>query len=173
VVAIGECGLDFDRDFSPRDVQRTCFEAQLELAAELKLPVFLHERAAHEDFLRILERWRPSLVGGVVHCFTGAEPQLDAYLALDLHVGITGWITDDRRGAHLRALVPHIPRDRLVIETDAPFLLPWSVSPRPTRRRNEPAFLPHVARAIARATGEPEAALAARTTAAARSLFRM
>ena len=171
VVAIGECGLDFDRDFSPRDAQRRCFEAQLELAAELRLPVFLHDRAAHDDFLAILTRHRASLVGGVIHCFTGRSRELDAYLALDMHIGITGWITDDRRGAHLRELVGRIPHDRLMIETDAPFLVPSTVSPRPSGRRNEPAFLPHVLRAVARATGETSEALAARTTRTARTLF--
>src|SRR6185503_20446076 len=114
------------------------FEAQLELAAERKLPVFLHERAAHERFLAILSKFRPRLSAAVVHCFTGGARELDAYLALDLHIGITGWICDDRRGAGLRPLIPRIPPDRLMIETDAPFLLP--PAEKKSGRRNEPAF---------------------------------
>ncbi|MCB9594848.1 MAG: TatD family hydrolase [Sandaracinaceae bacterium] len=167
VAAIGECGLDYDRDFSPRPVQRSVFEMQLELAAARRMPVFLHEREAHDDFLAILSRWRPKLVGGVVHCFTGQRAALEAYLALDLHVGITGWICDARRGAHLAALIPTIPRDRLMIETDAPFLTPRSAP----ARRNEPSFLPYVLRAVAAAVGEPEAHVAEQTTRVAERFF--
>lgn len=167
VVAIGECGLDFNRDFSPRDVQRRAFEMQLELAAALSRPVFLHERDAHEDFVAILERWRPKLVGGVVHCFTGKGRALRAYLELDLHIGITGWITDARRGAHLPALVRTIPSERLMIETDAPFLTPKGAS----ARRNEPSFLPLVRDAVARATGKPADQIAAETTVTAERFF--
>src|SRR6185295_7243815 len=139
VRAVGECGLDFDRDFSPRPAQEAAFEAQLEIAAELRLPLFLHERAAHERFLAILSKARPRLGRAVVHCFTGGARELEAYLALDLHVGITGWICDDRRGAALRSLIARIPPDRLMIETDAPFLLPPAAKSQ--GRRNEPAFL--------------------------------
>ena len=124
VVAIGECGLDFDRDFSPRDVQASCFEAQLELAAELRLPAYFHERSASDRFVEILARYRPKLVGGVVHCFTGTERELRRYLDLDLHIGLTGWICDERRGTHLRPIVKSIPASRLMIETDAPYILP-------------------------------------------------
>ena len=171
VVAIGECGLDFNRDFSPRDVQRRCFEAQLELAAEVRLPVFLHERDAFAEFTRILERHRASLVGGVVHCFTGNREAMTTYLELGLHIGITGWICDERRGAHLLEQVRHIPKERLLIETDAPFLRPRSIRPRPDGRRNEPAFLPYVLETVARARGEAESVVAAQTTRNARRLF--
>ncbi|MCA9609236.1 MAG: TatD family hydrolase [Myxococcales bacterium] len=167
VVAVGECGLDYDRDFSPRPVQRRAFEMQLELAAARRMPVFLHEREAQDDFLAILSRWRPKLVGGVVHCFTGQARALEAYLELGLHIGITGWITDARRGAHLVSLVPRIPADRLMIETDAPFLTPKGA----TARRNEPSFLPLVLRAVAAAAGKPSAQVAAETTAVAERLF--
>jgi TatD DNase family protein len=156
VVAIGECGLDFDRNFSPRDAQIRCFEAQLEIAAELALPVFLHERAAHDEFVRILTRVRPRLARAVIHCFTGGEREAARYLALDLHIGVTGWICDDRRGGQLRASVRQVPSDRLMIETDAPFLLPHSIArdQRPRDGRNEPCFLPHVLAAVAAARGE-------------------
>jgi len=169
VRAVGECGLDFDRDFSPRPAQEAAFEAQLDLACELRRPVFLHERGAHDRFLAILSRFRPRLGPAVVHCFTGAGPELDAYLALDLHIGITGWICDDRRGAGLRPLIARIPADRLMIETDAPFLMP-SVAKAPGRR-NEPAFLVHVLEAVARAAGRPADQVAAETTRTAEAFF--
>lgn len=171
VVAVGECGLDYDRDFSPRPTQRACFEAQLELAAELRLPVFLHERAAHADFVAIVARHRHRLVAAVAHCFTGTADEARAYLDLDLHLGITGWICDERRGRHLDAIVREIPADRLMIETDAPFLLPRDLATPPASRRNEPALLPHVLARVARARGEPAEALAASTTACARAFF--
>jgi len=170
VKSMGECGLDFDRDFSPRPAQEAAFEAQLERAVELKLPVFLHERAAHERFLAILARARPRLVRAVVHCFTGTERELDAYLALDLHIGITGWICDDRRGAGLRPLMPKIPADRLMIETDAPYLMPPAAKTG-RERRNEPAFLTHVLEAVARAAGRPAAQVAEETKRTAERFF--
>jgi TatD DNase family protein len=171
VVAIGECGLDYDRDFSPRDVQRRVFESQLELAVERRMPVFLHEREAHGDFVRILEKHRGSLPGGVVHCFTGSAETLHAYLELDMHIGITGWICDERRGKHLFGLVERIPPNRLFVETDAPFLLPRDLTPKPRHRRNEPMHLPHVLRTVARAAGRDPEGLARQTLDNARSLF--
>src|SRR5262245_21019388 len=172
VVAAGECGLDYNRDFSPRDRQRACFEAQLEIASHAQKPVFLHERDAHEDFARLLERWRPKLVGGVVHCFTGTRAALEQYLGLDLHIGVTGWICDERRGADLREMVRLVPEGRLLVETDAPYLLPRDLSPKPRTGRNEPAFLAHVAAAVAICRREPLEHLAAHTTLAAARLFR-
>jgi TatD DNase family protein len=169
VRAVGECGLDFDRDFSPRPAQEAAFEAQLELAAGLKKPLFLHERAAHQRFLAILARHRSRLGAAVVHCFTGDERELEAYLAHDFHIGITGWICDERRGAGLRPLVARIPADRLMIETDAPFLLPPGAKPQ--SRRNEPAFLVHVLDAVARAAGRPAEQVAAETTRTAEKFF--
>ncbi|MGD0492230.1 MAG: TatD family hydrolase [Steroidobacteraceae bacterium] len=164
VVAVGECGLDYFRDFSPRAAQREAFVAQLEIAAAVEKPVFLHQRDAHRDFTAILAEFRPALVGGVAHCFTGGPEELEAYLALDLSIGVTGWVCDERRGADLREAVPRIPAERLMIETDAPYLLPRDLEPRPKSRRNEPAFLPHIARAVAALRGESPEALAAATT---------
>jgi TatD DNase family protein len=149
VVAVGECGLDYYRNFSPRDAQLAAFEAQLELAAEQRRPVFLHERDAHEDSLRLLRRHRSRLVGGVAHCFTGDHEQLAAYLDLDLHIGITGWICDERRGGALREAVRSLAPDRVLFETDAPYLLPRDLKPQPKNRRNEPRFLPHIAERLA------------------------
>jgi len=172
VVAVGECGLDYFRNFSPHAAQQRAFHQQLELAAAVGKPVFLHQRDAHGDFLAILRehatRWR-----GVAHCFTGSAVELDAYLDLGLAIGITGWICDERRGAHLAALMPRIPAARLLLETDGPYLLPRDLSPKPASRRNEPAYLPHVAAAVARARAESCATVAAASTAAARSLFTL
>jgi TatD DNase family protein len=171
VVAIGECGLDFYRDLSPRPVQERWLEAQLELAAELRLPAFLHERDAFPRILPILQRWRPRLPRAVVHCFTGDGHALRAYLDLDLHVGITGWICDERRGTGLRELVPLVPRDRLMLETDAPYLIPRTLQPRPRHHRNEPMYLPAVLDAVADARGEAREDVARATTATARAFF--
>jgi TatD DNase family protein len=173
VVAIGECGLDYFRNFSPPPVQRAAFHRQLELASRVGKPVFLHERDAHEDFVAIVREHRAELVGGVAHCFTGTRPQLMRYLELDLAIGITGWICDERRGAHLVPLMKEIPADRLLLETDGPYLLPRNLEPKPAGRRNEPAYLPHVARAVAAARGEPVQSLAESSTAASRKLFRI
>jgi TatD DNase family protein len=172
VVAVGECGLDYFRNFSPRAAQQQAFHRQLELALEIGKPVFLHQRDAHDDFLAILREhagaWR-----GVAHCFTGSGEQLRSYLELGLAIGITGWICDERRGAHLLALMPQIPAERLLLETDGPYLLPRDLTPKPASRRNEPAYLPHVAATVARARGEPLASLARSSTESARLLFAL
>lgn len=175
VVAIGECGLDYFRDFSPRPVQRAAFGEQLALAAQAGKPVFLHERDAHADFLAILREHWPQLsaAGAVAHCFTGEEAQLARYLELGLAIGITGWICDERRGAHLTPLMRMIPAGSLLVETDGPYLLPRDLQPKPASRRNEPAYLPHIVRRIAASRGESFEELAAHSTAAARRLFRL
>lgn len=173
VRAIGECGLDYDRNFSPPDVQRRWFAAQLDLAAELGMPVFLHERAAHADFAAILRERRAALPAAVIHCFTGSGAELDAYLELDLHVGITGWICDGRRGGHLRDLVARIPVNRLMIETDAPFLTPRDLPRPPPGGRNEPSLLPHVLDRVAGSAGRSREDVARSTTATARQFFRL
>ncbi len=169
VVAIGECGLDYNRNFSPPAVQRQWFAAQLALAAELKLPVFLHERDAADDFAAILTEHRDALPGAVAHCFTGSRATLERYLAMDLHIGITGWICDERRGTHLLDDVLLIPPGRLMVETDAPFLRPRDLPG--NDRRNEPALLPHVLERVARALDRPPADVAAETTSTARAFF--
>ncbi|MGF1528398.1 MAG: TatD family hydrolase [Candidatus Competibacterales bacterium] len=174
VVALGEMGLDFNRDYSPRSDQERAFEGQLELAAALGLPVFLHERDAASRFVALVERYRHRLPrGGVVHCFTGDAETLEAYRQLDLHIGITGWICDERRGLHLRDLVTTWPVERLMLETDAPYLLPRTLKPKPKTRRNEPAFLPEVLQVVSRARGDDPQHLATATTATARQLFAM
>ncbi|MFC3771063.1 TatD family hydrolase [Paenibacillus sp. GCM10012303] len=171
VVAIGECGLDYNRDFSPRDVQRTWFDAQVKLACELRLPLFLHEREAFSDFVQILQSYGKELPPSVVHCFTGTGAELDAYVNMGLYIGVTGWICDERRGRHLRELVRRIPADRLLVETDAPFLTPRDLRPKPAGSRNEPLYLPHIVRTIAECTGRPFEEIAAQTTQNAVRLF--
>ena len=173
VVALGETGLDFNRDFSPRSDQEKAFEAQLELAVELKLPVFMHERDAHRRFSKILERYRSRLKAAVAHCFTGDGEALAAYLDLDLHVGVTGWICDERRGLHLRELVRRIPLERLMLETDSPYLLPRTVRPKPKTRRNEPAFLSEVLAVVAECLDVPQSQVAAATTQTAKRFFNL
>jgi TatD DNase family protein len=173
VVAAGECGLDYFRDFSPRDLQRRAFVWQLEVAATTGKPVFLHQRDAHDDFLAILREHMASLAGGVAHCFTAGPKERDAYLELGLHIGITGWICDERRGTHLREVVRGIPADRILLETDAPYLLPRDLKPAPKSRRNEPHFLPHIAAAVAAARAESTETLARTATDNTRRLFRL
>ncbi len=173
VVAIGECGLDFNRDISPRPAQEAAFSAQLELAAELQLPVFMHCRDAHARFVALLEPWLPRLPAAVLHCFTGNGDELAECLALGLHIGVTGWVCDERRGEELRTLVPRIPAGRLMIETDAPYLQPRDLSPKPKSRRNEPAFLAHIAATIADLRGEPVEQLLRHTRTTSRAFFRL
>jgi TatD DNase family protein len=170
IVAVGECGLDYFRNYSPHAAQRTAFERQLELARRVGKPVFLHQRDAHEDFLAVL-RAHASSWGGVAHCFTAEAKALEAYLGLGLAIGITGWVNDERRGAHLLALLPQIPAQRLLLETDGPYLLPRDLVPKPSSRRNEPMYLPHIARTVARARGESLEELSRSSTAATRALF--
>jgi TatD DNase family protein len=171
VRAVGECGLDFNRDFSPRPQQEKVLEAHLALAVELQMPVFLHERDANERLLEILRDYRDRVPAAVVHCFTGEKRALFSYLDLDLHIGITGWICDERRGTHLHPLVREIPRGRLMLESDAPYLLPRSLRPKPKNGRNEPAYLPEVLREVALHRGESVDDVAAHTTACPQAFF--
>ncbi|WP_303747960.1 TatD family hydrolase [Stenotrophomonas pigmentata] len=173
VVAVGECGLDFNRDFSPRPSQRKAFERQLQIASENGKPLFLHQRDAHDDFIAMMKNFDGKLGPAVVHCFTAERRELFDYLDRDWYIGITGWLCDERRGAHLRELVKHIPAERLMIETDAPYLLPRTMRPLPKDRRNEPAFLSHIVEELARDRGEDVAITAANATAATRAFFRL
>ncbi|ROL91211.1 TatD family hydrolase [Pseudomonas chlororaphis] len=173
VKAVGECGLDFNRDFSPRGQQEKVLEEHLALAVELQLPVFLHERDASQRLLEIVRDFRDRLPAAVVHCFTGEQRALFNYLDLDLHIGITGWICDERRGTHLHPLVREIPRGRLMLESDAPYLLPRSLRPKPKNGRNEPAYLTEVLREVALHRSESQEELAAHSTASARAFFAL
>lgn len=173
VVAIGECGLDFNRDFSPRAVQEKWFEAQIQLACELKLPLFLHEREAHQRFTEILSAYKNKLDLAVVHCFTGTKEEARTYLDRGFCLGITGWICDERRGKHLQEIVKYIPLDKLMLETDAPFLTPRDMPEKPKDGRNEPAFLPHVAQTIAQILKKSPEEIANETTATAAWFFNL
>ncbi|CNF98369.1 3'-5' ssDNA/RNA exonuclease TatD [Yersinia frederiksenii] len=173
VVAIGECGLDFNRNFSTPAQQEMAFTAQLALAAELSLPVFLHCREAHERFIALLAPWLDKIPAAVVHCFTGTADELDSCLALGLSIGITGWVCDERRGLELRALLPRIPVQQLLLETDAPYLLPRDIHPKPASRRNEPSFLPHIVQQVAVWRQEDPKWLGQKTDENARRIFRL
>ncbi|WP_097290345.1 3'-5' ssDNA/RNA exonuclease TatD [Escherichia coli] len=171
VVAIGECGLDFNRNFSTPEEQERAFVAQLRIAADLNMPVFMHCRDAHERFMTLLEPWLDKLPGAVLHCFTGTREEMQACVAHGIYIGITGWVCDERRGLELRELLPLIPAEKLLIETDAPYLLPRDLTPKPSSRRNEPAHLPHILQRIAHWRGEDAAWLAATTDANVKTLF--
>ncbi len=171
IVAVGECGLDYFRNFSPREAQLDAFRAQLRIAADTGLPVFLHQRDAHDDFVEVLEPMLPQLSRAVAHCFTGEHESLREYLAMGLYIGVTGWICDERRGMHLRDIVSAVPDDRLMIETDAPYLLPRTIRPKPKSRRNEPMYLPEVLRVVAEARKQSEEHVAAITTATSVQFF--
>ncbi|NKB75672.1 MAG: hydrolase TatD [Gammaproteobacteria bacterium] len=176
VVAVGECGLDFFRDISPRDQQIHCYEAQLHIAAQVQKPVFLHQRDAHDEFLAILKQHRNPLPNAVVHCFTGTAQQAFDYLDQDCHIGITGWLCDPRRGDDLRQAVKSIPLDKLMIETDSPYLLPKDLSSnltKPKSNRNEPAFLPHILNTLADILNHPPQLLSERLTANTCAFFAL
>ena len=173
VVAVGECGLDFNRNFSTPTEQERAFEAQLGLAAASGKPLFIHERDAGRRMREMLHAWRDDIGDAVVHCFTADRDTLYGYLDLDLHIGLTGWLCDERRGHHLRELVGEIPLDRLMVETDCPYLLPRNLPAKLKGRRHEPALLPWILREIAHWRGLDEEALARATRDTARHFFRL
>ncbi len=158
VVAVGECGLDYNRNYSKPAEQRLAFEKQLQLAVELQLPVFLHQRDAHEDFVSMINEYRGGLAGAVAHCFTGNTDEAQEYLAMGMCIGITGWICDERRGQDLQRAVRDVPLDKIMLETDAPYLLPRDLGEKPAQKgRNEPCYLPHICKATAACMGvDPE-----------------
>lgn len=173
VVAIGETGLDYYRNYARREDQRRVFRRQVELAVAANLPLFVHDRDSAGDTRAVLRDCRDDLAACVIHCFTGTEEDLEGYLEDGYSIGVTGWICDERRGRDLAALAPRIPAERLMIETDAPFLLPRTIAPRPRSRRNEPAFLPWVAKRLAACRGESAATLERRTHDNAARFFRL
>ena len=165
--------LIFSETFSPRDDQLAAFRSQLDIAVKAQKPVFLHQRDAHTKFVEVLEDYRSELTGGVAHCFTGGPAELQRYLELGLHIGITGWICDERRGAELREAVGAIPMNRLLLETDAPYLLPRDIKTKPAARRNEPALLPHILLRLASEMGQDPDLVAAASTENAERLFNL
>ena len=173
VKAIGECGLDFNRNYSTPAEQEYAFVQQLELAVELQQPVFMHERDANQRFIELLKPYRAQLPNAVLHCFTGNKSDLLRCLELDLHIGITGWICDERRGTELVELVKLIPDNRLMIETDAPYLLPRSMRPKPKSSRNEPKYLPYIAQTVALAREQPLDILISNTQKTSQAFFNL
>lgn len=148
-VAVGECGLDFDRNFSTKEEQYFAFEQQIALAKKVKKPLFLHERSAHQEFVDIMKNHTDITPHSVVHCFTGSKEELKTYLDLGFYIGITGWVCDSKRGTALREALEYAPLERLMIETDAPFLLPKNLEVMPKNRTNEPKYLGHIGKEIA------------------------
>ena len=145
VVAVGECGLDFNRNYSTPDEQRAAFEMQLQLACEVGLPVFLHQRDAHNEFVSMLREYLPDIPGAVAHCFTGTPDEALEYVDMGMYIGVTGWICDERRGGDLQRAIAEVPVDRVMLETDAPYLLPRDLKQAPVKKkRNESCYLPHI-----------------------------
>ncbi len=173
VKAIGETGLDFNRNFSSPQQQISIFEQQLELATEIDKPLYLHERDAHEKMHDMLYHYRDDISQSLLHCFTGDKKALYRYLDLDLYIGITGWVCDERRGLELLALMKDIPSNRLLIETDAPYLLPRTLSPKPKSRRNEPCHVAEICAHIAKTLDKDPQILANETTENAARLFKL
>ena len=173
VVAIGETGLDYFRDLSPRQAQRSSFERHIQIAIDTGLPLFLHQRDAHADFIAMLKEHRDRLSEVVVHCFTGSKTELHECLDLDFHIGITGWICDERRGTHMQDYMADIPSDRLMIETDAPYLKPRNLRPKIKSHRNEPRLLPWILGTLAACRNETPEELAATTSRNAQRFFRI
>ncbi len=171
VKAVGETGLDYHRNYSPQVAQIGAFERQLQIAVDCAKPLFLHQRDAHADFMSVMQNFAGRIGKVVVHCFTGTRAEMVDYLDAGWHIGITGWLCDERRGTHLRELVRDIPAERLMIETDSPYLLPRTVSPKPSHRRNEPMYLRHIVEELARDRGEAVEVTAANALATSRAFF--
>ena len=179
VVAVGECGLDYDRMFSSREDQMTAFKEQLDLAVKYDKPVFLHVRPKigegeikriMDDFNEVFKPYAEKGVRGIVHCFTGNKKMLDTFLGYSLYIGVTGWVCDDGRGEQLQKLIKYIPDDKLMIETDAPYLSPKNMENK--AHRNEPAFLTYVAKKVAELKNISVEELSLKTDENVNSLFK-
>ena len=142
--AIGETGLDFFRNLSTYEEQIYAFEEQIKIAIDTNKPLFLHQRDSHDDFIKILRKYSSDISKAVVHCFTGTQEQLDDYLELDCYIGVTGWICDEKRNVKLRKTIKNIPLEKLMIETDCPYLIPKNLVEKPKNNRNEPSNLNHI-----------------------------
>jgi TatD DNase family protein len=173
VVAVGECGLDYFRNFSPVEAQQAAFAAQLEIATETGKPVFLHQRDAHDDFIAMLHEYQSGISGGVAHCFTAGLEEMHEYLEMGFYIGITGWICDERRGHSLREAVRELRLDRVLLETDAPYLTPRDLPKKSFGRRNEPVVLPHVLKTLAAYMECDETELAQAATRNTEQLFAL
>lgn len=171
VKAIGECGLDFNRNFSAPAQQQKIFSEQVTLASELQMPLFLHQRDAFDPWFTTLSPYFSKVPAMVAHCFTGSKAELTQCIAADMYIGITGWLCDERRGQSLRDIVSLIPINRLLIETDAPYLTPRTIRPKPKSSRNEPCYLPFIVKEIASITGLDQEEIAWQTSRNAAKVF--
>ncbi|RTE85760.1 MULTISPECIES: TatD family hydrolase [Gammaproteobacteria] len=169
--AIGECGLDYNRNFSEPAQQRSVFHKQVEIACDLRLPLYLHERDAIDDQIAILSEFEAQLPALFIHCFTQGPEALERYMRFNPYIGITGWVCDERRGESLQQALSQIPQNRLLLETDAPYLLPRTLRPKPRSRVNYPHYLPHIGEVVAKLRGQDEKELAAITSQNAKDLF--
>ena len=147
IAAVGECGLDFNRNFSTQNNQINAFDTQLKIAVEYQKGVYLHERDAFDTQYAMLQKVHHKLPFLVAHCFTGTSPQMHKYLDLGCYIGITAWVCDDKRGQDLQAAVASLPLDKLLLETDAPYLFPKTVRPR--AKQNAPKYIYAIAEKIA------------------------
>ena len=170
VLGLGEIGLDYHYDFSPRDLQKRLFIEQMGLAAELPAPIIIHTREAWEDTLDLLRaHWAPTGLGGIMHCFSGDYEQASACVDMGFHISFAGILTFGRSD-DLRETASRLPLDRLLVETDSPYLTP---APYRKIRRNEPRYVVETARKLAEVLGRDFEEVAERTTANFRKLFQL
>lgn len=173
VKAIGECGLDFNRNFSSEENQKRVFSQQVKLAEKVQLPLFLHQRDAFEPWFEILQPYFGKVPAMVSHCFTGSQTELQQCLEAGMYIGITGWLCDERRGQQLRDIVKQIPLEQLMIETDAPYLTPRNIRPKPKSSRNEPSYLPHIVKVLAELMGYSEQEIIQQTAINSNTVFNL
>ena len=170
-IAVGECGLDFNRNYSAPTAQLQVFERQLEIASQLTKPLYLHQRDAFSEQHALLKRYLRADMNALAHCFTGDQHELNAYLELGCYIGITGWLCDAKRGESLRKAVQDLPLNRLILETDAPYLFPKTVKPRASQ--NAPKYISHIAQTLAELMQLPVATIAAASLSNAQQLFKL
>lgn len=173
VKAIGECGLDFNRNFSTEENQKRVFSQQVNLAEQLQLPLFLHQRDAFEPWFKILKPYTGKVPAMVSHCFTGNKAELQQCLDAGMYIGITGWLCDERRGQQLRDIVKLIPLEQLMIETDAPYLTPRNIRPKPKSSRNEPSYLPYIVKVLAELMDYSELEIIQQTSINSKKVFNL
>jgi len=173
VKAIGECGLDFNRNFSTPENQKAIFEQQIRLASQLSKPLFLHQRDAFEPWLAMLKPYVDKIPAMITHCFTGDSNELKICIDHGMYIGITGWVCDERRGMPLQEAVKKLPLDRLLIETDAPYLTPRNIRPKPKSSRNEPSYLPFIVKKVAELTERSEDEIIAQSRVNTKKVFQL